>query len=90
MRTAQEKKKLKEELKEAGLSKLTADAVVEKLEAGDEPGAMALLDGFWTRTAKSCLHGFTKVGNALTVSITSSINCKKEKTDKGRKREAIL
>ena len=44
MRTAQEKKKLKEELKEAGLSKLTADAVVEKLEAGDEPGAMALLD----------------------------------------------
>ena len=36
MRTAQEKKKLKEELKEAGLSKLTADAAVEKLEAHRE------------------------------------------------------
>ena len=44
MRTAQEKKKLKEELKDAGLSKPAADAVVEKLEAGDEAGAMALLD----------------------------------------------
>ena len=86
MRTAQEKKKLKEELKDAGLSKPAADAVVEKLENGDEPGAMALLDAH----RESCLHGFTKVGNALTAWTISSINCKKVKTDKGRKREAIL
>ena len=44
MQSEREKKKLKEELKEAGLSKPAADAVVEKLEAGDEAGAMALLD----------------------------------------------
>lgn len=44
MQSEQEKKKLKEELKEAGLSKPTADAVVEKLENGDKAGAMALLD----------------------------------------------
>lgn len=44
MQSEQEKKKLKEELKDAGLSKPAADAVVEKLENGDEAGAMALLD----------------------------------------------
>lgn len=44
MQSAQEKKKLKEDLKEAGLGKQAADAIVEKLENGDEAGALALLD----------------------------------------------
>lgn len=44
MLNAQEKTKLKEELKEAGFGKQTACAVIEKLESGDEAGAMALLD----------------------------------------------
>ena len=44
MRTAQEKKKIKEKRKGGGLRNPPADAVVEKLEADDEAGAMALLD----------------------------------------------
>lgn len=44
MKNTQDKMKLMQELKEAGLGKQTACAVMEKLESGDMESAMALLD----------------------------------------------
>lgn len=44
MENTQDKMKLMQELKDAGLGKQTACAVMEKLESGDTAGALALLD----------------------------------------------